>query len=79
MIEVTIRIGGKEALHVVSDGNGHYKIEGTMLRGDVREYETDDDFHVAGLIHQTFGAQASLEVIRRALRERDKIEREVKQ
>lgn len=71
MIEVTIRVGGKEALHVVSDGNSHYRIEGTMLRGDVREYETDDDFHVLGLIHWLLGAQASHEVLKRALRARN--------
>jgi hypothetical protein len=73
MIVVIQDSSGCVALRVESDGNGRYKISGPNLpRQDGRmEYETDDGFHVLGLIQLVFGANDSLEYLKRRLAEHD--------
>lgn len=75
MVRVEIQFDGHTNLIVESDGKAHFKIKGDRLRYKDNkrndEYETDDDFHVIGLIHYLLGAYFSMEVLQRALAERE--------
>jgi hypothetical protein len=62
---------GESLLEVTSDGHARFKVKGRALRDLKNEYETDDDFHVVGLIVQHFGAFNSQEYLRRRLAERE--------
>lgn len=58
------------ALEAVSDGEARYKITGSSLRDNVKEYETVDDLHVIGLVLLQLSGRNSQEYLRRRLNER---------
>jgi len=63
---------GVKILVIESDGEGHYKIvadRDLARRGGETEYETDDGFHVFGLLAAYFGQRDSMEFLTRKLKE----------
>ncbi len=65
---------GRPTLTIESDGEGRYKIDGhgfTLPRAaeDATKLETDDGFHVIGLIHLMFSVNDSREYLTRRLKE----------
>ena len=72
-MRLVIEQGNATVLEIVSDGKARYTIKGDRLRDNVKEYETEDDLHVLGLVYHQLGALNSREYLERRLSEHEQI------
>ena len=74
-MRLVIEDGDRTILEITSPGESRYVVRSdTQLarQGDkVTEYETDDGYHVAGIVMAYFGATDSREYLRRRFNERE--------